>query len=99
MWDASEYSANITALKNALETYRPALETGDIGGADNVDNMLKQLNDALYAAGLQEVMDAKQAQLDTWLEANGPTETPAENQAKIDAAYEAAGTTETKLHK
>lgn len=99
MWDASEYSANITALQNALETYRPALETGDIGGAGNVDNMLKQLNDALYAAGLQDVMDAKQAQLDSWLEANGPTETPAENQAKIDAAYEAAGTTETKLHK
>lgn len=98
MWDASDYSANITALQNALETYRPALETGDIGGAGNVDNMLKQLNDALYAAGLQDVMDAKQAQLDSWLEANGPTQTPEENQAKIDAAYAAAGTTETKLH-
>ena len=98
MWDATDYSVNITALQNALETYRPALETGDIGGVENVDKMLKQLNDALYAAGLQEVMDAKQAQLDEWLADNGPTQTPEENQAKIDAAYEAAGTKETGLH-
>ncbi len=66
MWDSSEYSTQITALNNALETYRAALETGAIGSA-NVTDTLKKLNDALYAAGLQDVMDAKQAQLDEWL--------------------------------
>lgn len=97
MWDASDYSNEIAALQTALETYRPALETGAVGGVENVESYLQQLNDALYAAGLQKVMDAKQEQLNAWLEENGPTQTPDENQAKIDAAYAAAGTTETKL--
>ncbi len=79
MWDASEYQTQITALQNALATYRPALETGSVGGVANVEATLKQLNDALYAAGLQTVMDAKQAQLDEWLAANGPTKTPQVN--------------------
>ena len=80
MWDSSQYQTQLTALKNALDTYRPALETGSVGVA-NVEKTLQQLNDALYAAGLQEVMDAKQAQLDEWLAANGPTATP---QANLD---------------
>ena len=66
MWDSTNYSTEITALNNALETYRSALETGSVG-ASNVDSTLKKLNDALYAAGLQDVMDAKQKQLDEWL--------------------------------
>lgn len=76
MWDATDYQTQLTALNNALSTYRPALETGSAG---DVDAALKQLNDALYAAGLQDVMDAKQAQLDAWLEKNGPTKTPQSN--------------------
>lgn len=80
MWDASNYQTQITALQNALETYRPALETGSVGGVANVESTLKALNDALYAAGLQEVMDAKQAQLDEWLTTNGgATQTPSSN--------------------
>jgi putative aldouronate transport system substrate-binding protein len=66
MWDSTNYSTEITALNNALNTYRSALETGSVG-SDNVDSTLKQLNDALYAAGLQDVMDAKQKQLDEFL--------------------------------
>ncbi|HHV12560.1 MAG TPA: ABC transporter substrate-binding protein [Clostridiales bacterium] len=66
MWDSTDYSTEITALNNALDTYRSALETGSVGSA-NVDSTLKKLNDALYAAGLQDVMDAKQKQLDEWL--------------------------------
>lgn len=65
-WDSTEYSTELTALSNALNTYRAALETGSVGSA-NVDAVLKELNDALYAAGLQTVMDAKQDQLDSWL--------------------------------
>ncbi len=68
MWDSSNYATQITALNNAYETYRGALETGSVGSA-NVEETLQKLNDALYAAGLQTVMDAKQAQLDAWLAA------------------------------
>lgn len=79
MWDATNYQTQLTALQNALSTYRPALETGSIGGAGNVESVLKQLNDALYAAGLQTVIDAKQEQLDAWLAENGSTKTPQTN--------------------
>ena len=84
MWDSSDYQTQLTALQNALNTYRPALETGSVGVA-NVDTYLKQLNDALYAAGLQQVMDAKQEQLDAWLAENGATETPASNMELIES--------------
>lgn len=66
MWDSTEYMSQITALNNALETYRAALSTGSVGTHD-VDEIIQQLNDALYAAGLEEVMKAKQEQLDAWL--------------------------------
>ncbi len=66
MWDSTDYSTEITALNNALETYRSALNTGSVGSA-NVESTLKKLNDALYAAGLQDVIDAKQKQLDEFL--------------------------------
>lgn len=36
-------------------------------GAVEIDAKLKEFNDALYAAGLQTVMDEKQKQLDEWL--------------------------------
>ena len=50
----------------------------------------QKLNDALYAAGLQTVMDAKQEQLDKWLDENGgATETPQSNLDTIAAAKEA----------
>ena len=83
------FSTQITALQNALNTYRPALETGSVGVA-GVEETLQKLNDALYAAGLQTVMDAKQEQLDKWLDENGgATETPQSNLDTIAAAKEA----------
>jgi len=36
-------------------------------GAVDIETTLKEFNDALYAAGLQTVIDAKQSQLDEWL--------------------------------
>lgn len=66
MWDSTNYSTEITALNNALTTYRSALETGSVGAA-NVESTLSKLNDALYAAGLKDVMEAKQKQLDDFL--------------------------------
>ena len=69
MWDSGNYSTEITALSNAYDTYRAALNTGSVGSA-NVDSTIDALNDALYAAGLQDVIDEKQAQLDAWLAEN-----------------------------
>lgn len=57
MWDSTNYSTHLTALNNALNTYMPALETGTVG-VDGVDSTLQQLNEALYAAGLQELIDS-----------------------------------------
>lgn len=68
MWDSTDYATEITALNNVLETYRAALNTGSVGSA-NVESTIQKLNEALYAAGLQDVMDAKQKQLDEWLAA------------------------------
>ena len=66
-WDSTEHSTELTALSNAVNNYRAALETGSVGSA-KVDETLDSLNKALYDAGLQDVMDEKQAQLDKWLE-------------------------------
>lgn len=83
-FDSTEYQTQITALNNVLASYKSALEHGAIGGVDKLDSTLKSLNDALYAAGLQDVIDAKQAQLDAWIEANGgPAQTPQENLDKL----------------
>ena len=54
----------------------------DTKGLSEILSGQVQMNDALYAAGLQTVIDAKQEQLNAWLEANGgPTQTP---QANLD---------------
>ena len=51
------------AACSAVQTqYRVALECG----AMDPDQALKEFNDALYAAGLQKIMDEKQKQLDEW---------------------------------
>ena len=40
-------------------------------GTIDTETGIKQLNDALYANGLQEIMDEKQRQLDEWLANKG----------------------------
>ena len=66
-WDNTEYSAEFTALKNAYEEFSGQVVYGFV----DPETGLKELNDALYAAGLQDYMDAKQAALDKWAEENG----------------------------
>ncbi len=66
MWDSSAYPTQVTALSNAWATYEYTLLTGSEGTA-GLDDTIQKLNDALYAAGLDEVMAAKQEQLDAWL--------------------------------
>lgn len=82
MWDSRNFTTQLAACNSALSQYRPALETGSVGVA-GVESTLQSLNDALYAGGLQAIMDEKQAQLDAWIAENGVTETPAENLEKI----------------
>ena len=84
MWDSTNYQTQLTALNNALSTYRPALETGSLGVSGTQD-ALDKLNDALYAAGLQDVIDAKQEQLDSWISENGAATTPDSKMETINA--------------
>ena len=41
------------------------------GAVDDVDAAIATYNEALYGAGLQTIIDEKQAQLDAWLQENG----------------------------
>lgn len=66
-WDNTDYSAEFTALKNAYEEYYAQVVYGFV----EPEKGLKELNDALYAAGLKDYMEAKQAALDKWAEENG----------------------------
>ena len=60
--------ANIqTALTNVYNTYMKSIECGAV----DPETIIPQMNQELYAAGLQEYMDEKQRQLDAWAEANG----------------------------
>lgn len=61
-WDNSDYVAEFTAMQNAYKEFGPQVVYGFV----DPDTGLKQLNDALYAAGLQEYMDAKQEALNEW---------------------------------
>ena len=66
-WDNTDYTTEFTALKNAYEEFYAQVMYGVVEPEEG----LKELNDALYAAGLQEYMDAKQAALDEWASENG----------------------------
>ena len=61
-WDNSDYAAEFTALQNAYKEFGPQVVYGFV----DPETGLKQLNDALYAAGLEEYMAAKQEALDEW---------------------------------
>lgn len=66
-WDNGDYAAEYTALTNAYEEFGPQVVYGFV----DPETGLKQLNDALKAAGLDEYMTAKQAALDAWATENG----------------------------
>lgn len=63
IYDSSSVQDELVALNNVADQYVKALATGSV----DPDAVLPQFNAALYAAGLQKVMDVKQAQLDAWL--------------------------------
>ena len=63
MFEYGDLEAEYTACKNIVNEYKKAMWTGSL----DVDTALKEMNDKLYASGLQRLMDAKQAQLDEFM--------------------------------
>ena len=62
-YDSTPVINEIAQLTSVYEQYNKDLAFGVV----DIDSKLKEFNDALYAAGLQTVMDEKQKQLDEWL--------------------------------
>lgn len=57
----------IAAVQNVYDQYRMSLECGVM----DIEPTLQEMNEKLYAAGLQTIIDEKQKQLDEWAIANG----------------------------
>ncbi len=62
-YDSSSVSNQLTALSNVKNQWYDAIGSGSVDPAEAIP----AFNKALYNAGLQDVMDAKQKQLDAWL--------------------------------
>lgn len=62
-FDSTPVATEIAQLTSVRDQYWKDLAFGAV----EVDDKLQEFNDALYAAGLQTVMDEKQRQLDEWL--------------------------------
>ena len=66
IFDNSSVSVQYTAVSNVKNQYLPGLLCGSVDPETEID----AFNAALYEAGLQDIIDAKQEQLDQWLEEN-----------------------------
>ena len=64
-YDDSKYKEEVLDMEEILSEYLPVLECGL---ADDVEETLKEMNEKLYDAGLQEVINDKQKQLNEWLD-------------------------------
>lgn len=62
-FDSRPVATEEAQLNAVLDQYQKDISFGAI----DIEQGLKDFNDALYAAGLQTVMDEKQQQLDAWL--------------------------------
>ena len=62
-FDSSAVMNEITACNNVIAKYEVGLRWGEL----NPDETLPKLNEELYSAGLQTIIDEKQKQLDTFL--------------------------------
>ena len=63
VWDNSEVLNEVTACNNVVEKYRAGLLTGCL----DPETAIPQMNQELDAAGINTIIEAKQAQLDAWL--------------------------------
>ena len=61
--DTTPVFNEISALNAVSDEYRTSIEKGSV----DPDTAIAEFNQKLYDAGLQTVMDEKQAQLDEWL--------------------------------
>lgn len=66
-FDSVDVLNQVTAATNVVAKYNKALMAGALDPATT----LEQFNAELYSAGLQDIIDAKQAQLDEWLATQG----------------------------
>ena len=62
-FDSSKVVNEITACNNVIAKYEVGLRWGML----NPEETLPKFNEELYSAGLQTIMDEKQAQLDAFL--------------------------------
>ena len=66
-YDSANVLNQVTAATNVVAKYHKAL----LAGALDPEATLEQFNAELYSAGLQDILDEKQAQLDAWFAAEG----------------------------
>ena len=67
-YDPSNVTDQVIACTAVNSQYQKTLW---FGAVDDVDAAIATYNEALYGAGLQTIIDEKQAQLDAWLQENG----------------------------
>lgn len=63
-YDSTSTVTELTAVQNAYDEYQKSLEYGYV----DPETGIPEMNDKLMAAGLQNIIDAKQEQLNTWAE-------------------------------
>ncbi len=66
VYNGSEMENIVSAIQAITAEYTPRLYAGAV---DDVDAILDEMNNRLYAAGMQELLDDMQAQYDAWLAA------------------------------
>lgn len=66
-YDNINVTTETAAVQSVYDEYRMSLECGVL----DPETALPEMNEKMYAAGLQNIIDEKQAQLDKWLEAKG----------------------------
>ncbi|MDR0760646.1 MAG: ABC transporter substrate-binding protein [Treponema sp.] len=64
MYDSSSVQTILAGLSSIQSEYINAIATGSI---EDVDRAIEELNQKLYNAGLQQVINLKQSQLNAWL--------------------------------
>lgn len=62
-FDRTNVENELVALRAITDQYLVTIATGEV----EPEAALKEMNDALYSAGLQTVIDEKQSQLDEWM--------------------------------
>lgn len=66
VWDSTNVINEIVACTTVRDKYKKGLETGDV----DPDTVWAQMTTEFEEAGIQKIIDEKQAQLDAWLAAN-----------------------------